>query len=151
MIQFSLKCAHDHRFDSWFQSAAAFDKLKDQGLIACAICGSTEVEKAIMAPRVATRSQKDTAPRPESAQSTPGPLSQPASPAEQALIALRRKIEKESDYVGKDFVKEARRIHDGDAKARSIYGEARADEARQLVEDGVSVLPLPFMSNRKAN
>lgn len=111
-------------------------------MVSCSVCGSTQVEKAIMAPRVSTRTDMDRTER---------PLSEPASPAEQALAEMRRKIEAESDYVGKDFAKEARRIHDGEADARQIHGEARPDEARQLLEDGVPVVPLPFMTNRKTN
>ncbi|WP_136634743.1 DUF1178 family protein [Pseudooceanicola onchidii] len=144
MIQFSLRCDRDHRFDSWFQSASAFDTLKAQGMVTCAICGSDSVEKAVMAPRVTTGRKKATP-------DTPRPLSEPASPAEQALRELRKKIEAESDYVGKDFVREARRIHDGEAEARQIHGEARLEDARQLLEDGVPVMPLPFATNRKAN
>ena len=108
-------------------------------MVACAVCGGSGVEKAIMTPRVSSGDAKA------------GPLSAPASPAEQALAEIRRKIESESDYVGRDFVREARAIHDGEAPERSIYGEARLDEARKLVEDGVRVAPLPFMPNRKSN
>ncbi|MDK3073299.1 DUF1178 family protein [Sedimentitalea sp. JM2-8] len=139
MIQYALKCAEGHSFDSWFQSAEAFDKLSASGMISCAVCGGGKVEKAIMAPRVS-------APR-----EARGPLTQPASPAEQALAELRRRIEKTSDYVGADFVTEARAMHEGEAPERSIHGEARLDEARKLLEDGVPVAPLPFLPNRKTN
>lgn len=141
MIQYALKCAEGHSFDSWFQSAEAFDKLSTSGMISCAVCGGSKVDKAIRAPRV-------NAPRDTPA---PGPLTQPASPAEQALAELRRRIEKNSDYVGTDFVTEARAMHEGEAPERSIYGEARLDEARKLLEDGVPVAPLPFLPNRKTN
>lgn len=147
MIQYALKCANDHSFDSWFQSAAAFDKLAGAGLISCAVCGSSEVEKAIMAPRVSAARDMTA----ERAASKAGALSQPASPAEQALAELRRKVEKNSDYVGMNFATEARAMHDGDAPERAIYGEARLDEAKKLLEDGVPVAPLPFMPNRKTN
>ena len=147
MIQYALKCANDHSFDSWFQSAAAFDKLAGAGLISCAVCGSSEVEKAIMAPRVSAARDMTA----ERAAPKAGALSQPASPAEQALAELRRKVEKNSDYVGMNFATEARAMHDGDAPERAIYGEARLDEAKKLLEDGVPVAPLPFMPNRKTN
>ncbi|WP_412554175.1 DUF1178 family protein [Shimia sp. MIT1388] len=157
MINYTLKCANDHRFDSWFQSAAAFDKLKAAGMVACAVCGDTNVEKAMMAPRVrparsaAAKPQETTpAPTPEAA-SAPGPLSQPASPAEQALKELRDHVEANSDYVGKDFASEARAMHDGDAPERPIYGEAKVEEAKALIEDGVPVAPLPFNIGRKTN
>ena len=152
MIQFTLKCDADHRFDSWFKSAAAFDALKASGHVACAICGSANVEKAIMAPRVATGRSRDAA-RDTTPDQPPveGALSRPASPAEQAIAEMRRKIEAESDYVGDRFAEEARKMHEGETDARSIHGEARLDEARKLVEDGIPVMPLPFLSNRKAN
>ncbi|WP_299427880.1 DUF1178 family protein [uncultured Shimia sp.] len=157
MINYTLKCANDHRFDSWFQSAAAFDKLKAAGMVACAVCGDTNVEKAMMAPRVrparsaAAKPQDPTpVPSPEAA-SAPSPLSQPASPAEQALKELRDHVEANSDYVGKDFASEARAMHDGDAPERPIYGEAKVEEAKALIEDGVPVAPLPFNIGRKTN
>ena len=78
-------------------------------------------------------------------------LGAPATDLEQALAALRRQVEENSEYVGVNFVTEARRIHAGDAPERAIYGEARADEAKKLIEDGVPVAPLPFLPARKAN
>ncbi|TDK49624.1 DUF1178 family protein [Antarcticimicrobium luteum] len=147
MIQYALKCADGHDFDSWFQSAAAFDKLAAAGMVQCAVCGSGKVEKAMMTPRV----------RPGRNAAAPGetlperPLSQPASAAELALARLRRKVEESSDYVGMNFAAEARAIHQGDAPERSIYGEARPEEARALIEEGVPVAPLPFTPNRKTN
>lgn len=70
---------------------------------------------------------------------------------EKAFAAMRRQVEENSEYVGLNFVAEARRIHDGTTPARSIYGEAKAEDARQLIEDGVQVAPLPFMPARKVN
>ncbi len=139
MIRFSLRCAQGHDSESWFASGAAFDDLKARGLVQCAVCGSPEVEKALMAPAVAK------------AEEDPRPLSRPGSEIETALAALRREVEANSEYVGMNFVAEARRIHAGDAPERSIYGEARPDEARRLLEDGVPVAPLPFLPPRKAN
>ncbi|MGA1232388.1 MAG: DUF1178 family protein [Lutimaribacter sp.] len=81
----------------------------------------------------------------------PGALTRPASPVEQQLAELRRKIEQNSDYVGMNFAKEARAMHDGTAPERAIYGEARPDEARKLLEDGIPVAPLPFIPGRKTN
>ena len=104
-----------------------------------------------MAPRVLAGRDEGTegvrvpAPRPH------GPLSAPASPAEQALAEMRRKIEASADYVGRGFAAEARAIHDGDAPDRPIYGETRPDEARQLIEDGLPVTPLPFLPTRRSN
>ncbi|MCF3593370.1 DUF1178 family protein [Rhodobacteraceae bacterium LMO-12] len=143
MIRFTLKCSDGHQFDSWFQSAAAFEALKAAGHVDCAVCGSGQVEKAIMAPQVSTA--RKTASQHE------GALSTPASPAEQALAALKRHVETNSDYVGMEFAREARAIHDGDAPERPIHGEAKLEEAKKLIEDGVPVSPLPFRPGRKSN
>lgn len=142
MIQYALKCSEGHAFDSWFQSAEAYGKLVAAGMVSCAICGGTSVEKAIMAPRVnASR---------EVAKPTMS-LSKPTNPNEKALAELRDKIEQNSDYVGTNFASEARAMHDGDSPERAIYGEAKIEEARALIEDGVPVAPLPFIPQRKTN
>ncbi len=144
MIQFTLKCANDHHFDSWFQSGTAFDKLHTAGLVTCSVCGTSDVKKAMMAPHVSTTDKAATPPaKPK--------LAEPASPAEQALAELRKYVEKNSDYVGRDFAREARAIHSGEAPERPIWGETRGDEAKKLIEDGVPVAPLPFTPTRKSN
>ena len=135
LIRYALRCENDHRFDSWFGSSADFDRLRAAGHLACVICGSGGVEKDLMAPGIAA-----TAPA--------GPLSGPASPAEQALAELRRRVEASAENVGRDFAAEARRIHEGESPARTIIGEARPAEARALVEDGIPVAPLPWSSRR---
>jgi hypothetical protein len=145
MIRYAIKCSADHSFDSWFQSAAAFEALKVAGHVSCPICGSTEVGKGLMAPAL-RRSETAAVP------AVPDrPLEAPGTDVEAALAALRRQIEANSDYVGLNFAAEARRIHAGEAPERSIYGQARADEARALIEDGVPVAPLPFVPGRKTN
>lgn len=174
MIQYSLKCSEGHRFDSWFQSASAYDKLKASGLVTCSHCGSTKVEKAIMAPRVqssrksAAAAQEGAARKAQSAQTgtqstteaqpgaTPPPaappnLSEPSSDQERALTALRKEVEANSEYVGESFADEARAMHLGDAPERAIHGEAKLDEAKQLIDDGVPVVPLPFRPGRKSS
>ena len=143
MIQYSLKCAKGHTFDSWFQSASAYDRLAKAGMVACAVCGGTDVDKAVMTQRVGT-SRADAPP-------VPRKLSEPASPAEQAMAELRRKIEANADYVGRDFAREARAMHEGETPERPIFGEAAVGEARKLLEDGIPVAPLPFLPNRKTN
>lgn len=142
MIRYRLRCADGHEFDSWFQSAEAFGGLSVAGQLSCGICGGGGVVKALMAPKVAN---PDDAPGPGSL--TPPP----ANPMEQALAAMRRHVEQNSEYVGLNFAAEARAIHDGDRPERSIHGEARWDEAKKLIEDGVPVAPLPFMPARKVN
>nr|WP_111301661.1 DUF1178 family protein [Paracoccus saliphilus] len=137
MIRYALRCDNGHDFDGWFRSSEGFRAMQDSGQVTCAACGSTQVEKALMAPAVAEKR----APA----------LSAPRNPAEAALEALRRKVEENSDYVGLRFAEEARAMHQGDRPSRAIHGEARPEEARKLIEEGVPVAPLPFLPRQKAN
>ena len=138
MIRYALRCAEGHDFDSWFANAAAFDDLKARGLLACAVCGGAGVEKALMAPRVAVAEPA-------------ADLRAPLSPAEEAMARMRAEIEAKSEYVGVNFVTEARAMHAGTTPERAIDGEAKPEEARKLLEEGVPVMPLPFLPSRKAN
>lgn len=140
MIRYSLKCADGHAFDSWFQSAEAFEALETKGLVSCAVCGGTDVSKAMMAPGVAKGGDAPAA--------TPSPaptLTTPATPVEEALARLRAHVEAHSTYVGGNFVREARAIHLGEAPERMIHGEAKPEDAKALIEDGVPVAPLPII------
>ena len=141
MIRYTLKCDNAHRFESWFQSGAAYEKLRAKRLISCPDCDSTIIEKTIMAPRVQTGQVE--APNHD--------LTHPETTKEKALAELRQKVESESEYVGLQFASEARAIHDGDAPERAIYGEAKPQEALDLIKDGVKVAPLPFIPVRKTN
>ncbi len=148
MINYALKCNQSHSFDSWFQSAAAFDTLKAAGHVTCPVCGDARVEKAIMAPRVST-GRKAAPAGEETAASAPPP--DPSAEARAALAKLKAEIQANSDYVGMNFAAEARAIHDGSAPVRAIYGEAKPAEAKALIDDGVPVAPLPFIPDRKVN
>ena len=157
MIRYALRCAKGHSFDSWFGSASAFDRLAEGGHLACAVCGGSDVTKAPMAPAVAQVRNPASAQSPaEPAGAAPPaapsrPLSQPLSAAEQAMAELRARIERETEDVGRRFADEARAIHEGHAPERAIRGQARPEDARALLEDGVPVLPLPWPGNRRAN
>jgi hypothetical protein len=157
VIRYSLRCATGHGFESWFHGGDAFAALLAKGQLSCPVCGDAKVEKDLMAPAVRpARMAKTTADAatgaavPDVLPRRPN-LSEPASDLEAAVAALRRQIEANSDYVGMNFVTEARRIHAGEAPERAIYGEAKPDEARQMIEDGLPVAPLPFMPARKVN
>ncbi|TQS73797.1 DUF1178 family protein [Rhodobacteraceae bacterium] len=155
MIRYTLKCDNDHKFDGWFASADAFETQATRGLVSCAVCGSVRVEKSLMAPAVQAAPHAPKAPSgttdAEKPRPSKGQLQTPASDLERAMAKMRAQVEANSDYVGKDFVTEARAIHDGSKPQRAIYGEARLDEARALAEDGVPVMPLPFRPSRKTN
>ncbi|WP_299141352.1 DUF1178 family protein [uncultured Tateyamaria sp.] len=145
MIKYTLKCDQGHGFESWFANAEAYDGLRAAGHVSCALCGSTTVDKAIMAPSVATARKRAPADaQPDAADPSPEQV-------EAALTKMRDEVEKNATYVGGNFAREARDMHLGDAPDRPIWGEANAREAKALIEDGVPVAPLPFIPTRKAN
>lgn len=141
MIRYDLKCSKDHEFDGWFQSAEGYESLRAAGLVTCAICGNADVEKCIMAPAVRPARKAGEKPK----------LQAPQNDVQAALAEMRAQIEANSDYVGLNFAAEARAMHEGHIDERSIYGEAKPEEARALLEDGIPVAPLPFMPKRQAN
>ena len=130
MILFTLRCASGHEFEGWFRDGDGFAAQQVAGGIACPQCGDSHVEKAVMAPNIG-RSRDKTAP--------PAQL-------RAALVELRRQVETNCDYVGERFAEEARRIHYGDADPHGIYGEASAEESRELADEGISVGRIPWIS-----
>jgi len=154
MIRYALVCNKGHDFESWFQDSAAYDKQIKRKLIACPHCGSPKVEKAIMAPRLAS-SRKRAAPA-EPPVAAPTPEKSPVamiSPQEQELRSklkeLREHLTKNADHVGPKFPEEARKMHYGETEHRSIYGEASPDEAKALAEEGIEFHPLPILPDER--
>ncbi|SMF33694.1 hypothetical protein SAMN06265365_111146 [Tistlia consotensis] len=156
MILYTLRCDSEHEFESWFKDSAAFDKQAKRKLVACPHCGSTAVQKAIMAPRVARGRGEAAEQSPEqSGGPTPGqtkavaadpaPLDPKARALRAQLLELRRQVEANCDYVGPRFAEEARRIHYGESDPRGIYGESSREEAEALAEEGVAVARLPWI------
>jgi hypothetical protein len=136
MILFSLRCAADHEFEGWFRDGDGFDAQQKAGEIACPECGDTRIEKAVMAPNISRSRQK-------------APATSPAQ-MRAALIELRRQVETNCDYVGERFAEEARRIHYQEVDPRGIYGEASADESRELAEEGISFGRIPWIPTTDA-
>ena len=136
MIRYTLHCQDEHSFESWFQSADAFDSLLKAKMVVCPECGSAKVSKKLMAPAVTKKAM------------TVKPLS---GGEMHPLEKMRKEVEANADYVGKDFATEARAIHDGKKPDRAIYGETNAEGAKKLIEDGVPVMPLPFVPTKRSN
>jgi hypothetical protein len=132
MILFTLRCASGHEFEGWFRDGDGFEAQQKAGEITCPDCGDAQVEKALMAPNIARSRGKAPA----------------LSPAQMraALIELRRQVETNCDYVGERFAEEARKIHYGEADPHGIYGEASADESRELAEEGIEVGRIPWIT-----
>ena len=154
MIRYSLRCERGHAFESWFQSSSAYESQEKRKLVNCPVCGSAKVERAIMAPQIVSKKDRDRAEAPAPA-ATPAP--EVAAPTSTPLLMaqerelraklkeLRDHIVKNADNVGERFPNEARKMHYGDIEHRPIYGEASPDEARALIEEGVEVSPLPVL------
>jgi hypothetical protein len=151
MIRYNLHCDRGHAFESWFQSSGAYDSQVKRKLVNCPSCGSTKVEKAIMAPQIG-RKKKDRAAAPEPSTSTEVSTgnSTPLMMAQEAELRakikeLRDHVTRNADNVGEKFPDEARKMHYGDIEHRPIYGEASPDEARSLIDEGIEVTPLPVL------
>ena len=137
MICYDLKCEKNHIFNSWFNCVDAYDKLEKSNLLSCAVCGSSNVHRAIMAPQVSRSNTKESS-----------PLIGEVSSAEQKMSKIRSKLEAEVENVGENFANEARAMHDGDSPMRSIYGEAKIKDAQAMIEDGIPVIPMPWKKRR---
>ena len=146
MIKYALRCGRGHSFESWFQSSGAYDSQRRRKLVTCPVCDSAEVEKALMAPQVGRagpRSEEAAAPA-EAEATAPVMLTQEAQ-LRAKLRELRDFIKTNADDVGERFPTEARKMHYGDIEHRAIYGQASEHEARELVEEGIEITPLPML------
>jgi hypothetical protein len=161
MIRYRLKCSKAHEFEAWFASSDAYDSQAKRRLLACPRCGSKQVEKAMMAPRVAkSASKRARSARPEAtaeaakpeavveAAPTTKPDTQRVAAHSELVAAMRRlraEVEAKSEYVGRRFPEEARKIQNEEVPARGIHGEATAEEAKALSEEGIEFFPLPLL------
>ena len=154
MIRYQLRCELGHAFESWFQSSAVYETQERRKLVSCPSCGSSKVERAVMAPQIVTGIGRDSAARGAATEPTPAPASTSLVLAQERelrvkLKELRDHIVKNADNVGERFANEARKMHYGDIEHRPIYGEASPDEARALIDEGVEVSPLPVLPDER--
>jgi len=128
MIRYDLICTHDHAFEAWFSGSADYDRQSEEGLLCCAICGTSKVEKAIMAPNVSTGRKKEAA-RHKEAQK----FAMMSEQARKMVDAVKTEIAEKCDYVGEKFAEEARAMHYGEKDERPIFGKTTLKEAADLV------------------
>jgi hypothetical protein len=160
MIKYALVCDKGHDFESWFADSTAYDRQRKRKLVACPICDSVKVDKAIMAPRIATKKAKR--PAPETSAPAPVVNETPAGPpAPVAMISpqemefrtklkeLRDHLVKNADNVGAKFPEEARKMHYGEIEHRSIYGVATPQDAKELLEEGIECHALPVLPDER--
>jgi len=144
MIKYQLHCDDGHDFEGWFPSSDAFEKQKKRGFVACAICGTNKVDRAIMAPAVA-RTDKSPAVVPTEFMNdvSSSLISDEERELRRRLAELRAEMIKDAKDVGEDFAEEARKIHFGESDVKQIYGRTTLADARELLDEGIGVLPLP--------
>ena len=134
MIKYRLKCEYGHEFEGWFRCSADFEEQSADEALTCPVCGSSKVNRAIMAPAVSTRKGEAAADR---------RLGEIRAAMTEAASKARTYVEKNFDYVGDNFPEEARSIHYGEKEARGIYGEATPSEVKELKDEGVEIAPVP--------
>lgn len=127
-----MTCGHSHEFEGWFKNSAAYDEQEAQGALECPLCGDATIRKAPMAPAVTVSKEKSSSKQVPTPQKT-----------RQFMAGFRKFVQENAEYVGPRFPEEARKIHHGEKEDRHIYGEASLKEAKELVEEGISIAPLP--------
>ena len=158
MIRYSLVCERKHEFEIWFKNSADYDKQSKRGLVTCPSCGSEKVEKALMAPSLGRGTRKGSsdiavpvevpppeAPAPAEAKAPVAMVSPQEREFRAKLKELRDHLTKNAENVGGKFPEEARKMHYGETEHRSIYGEASPQEAKELIDEGVELHPLPVL------
>jgi hypothetical protein len=148
MIRYSLICDNAHEFDSWFANSGAFDEQSGRGLVVCPFCDSEHVMKAIMSPRIARTDRRlpptpADAPKPAEEKRAVALVDEKHAALRNMVRELHAKIMETTVDVGSRFPDEARRIHDSETPEQPIRGQATAEEARALLDDGIGILPIP--------
>jgi len=149
-----LQCRQGHVFEGWFASEDDFQDQRGRGLVQCPLCSDSHIDKRLSAPRLnlGAAAPEPSAPRAAEA-SAPAPGGSTAArlpPALQAAwLELARKVVAQTEDVGTRFAEEARRMHHGETEERAIRGQATADEALELLEEGIAVVPLPLPAAAK--
>ena len=139
MIVYGLACDEGHGFEGWFKDSAAYDAQAAEGKLVCPVCNSRKIEKAPMAPAVSGTKSKGE------------PSTNELRKMRQFMSGVRKYVEQNAENVGPKFPEEARKIHYGETEERSIYGETSLGEAKELIEEGIDVAPLPPDLDEAAN
>lgn len=138
-----LRCEHGHGFEGWFGSEDDFASQHERGLVECPLCGSKQVNRLPSAPRLNLSNAREPAPQPSKPADAPA-LTPEAKQLQALWMQAVRHVMANTEDVGERFADEARRMHYGDAPNRGIRGQASADQAAELAEEGIDVLPLPI-------
>tara|TARA_B100000029_G_scaffold457282_1_gene485892 strand:+ start:259 stop:681 length:423 start_codon:yes stop_codon:yes gene_type:complete len=138
MIKYNLKCKNKHEFESWFSDSKEFEKLKSKKIIECTYCGTKSIEKSIMSPNILSNEEKE----------KKGKLSKELKKIRGDLLKMRNFVEKNFEYVGKDFTREVRNIYYDKRKNKNIYGNASPEETEELKEEGIELTTIPWVDKK---
>ena len=137
MIKYILKCNRNHEFESWFSNSEEFDKLNKRQLLECIYCSSKKISKSIMSPMISNLSNK----KEKIKEIDKGVIEE-----KNKLFQLRKYIETNFDYVGKDFSKKVREIYYDKKNKKAIYGTTTPEERKELAEEGIDLLSIPWIN-----
>jgi len=137
MIKYNIKCQNEHEFESWFSNSREFEKLKKKNLLECIYCSSKKINKSIMAPMILYSKKSHT---------QNNKISKNFKSEKNKLINLRKYIEKNFNYVGKDFSRKVREIYYDKKNNKAIYGTATLKEREDLAEEGIDLLSIPWVN-----
>ena len=137
MIKYNLKCHNDHEFESWFSNSKEFDKLNKKGLLECIFCSSKKINKSIMAPTILNSKEKNY---------QIDIINKVSKGKKNELLNIRKYIEKNFEYVGKDFSKKVREVYYDKKSKKAIYGTTTFEEREELAEEGIDLLSIPWVN-----
>ena len=137
MIKYNLRCHEEHEFESWFSSSEEFEKLKKKKLLECIYCSSKNIDKSIMSPMVSNSKSKN---------EEFDILGKDLKNHKNNLLKLRKYIEKNFEYVGKDFSKKVKEVYYDKKNKKAIYGTSTYDERKELSEEGIDLLSIPWIN-----
>ena len=137
MIRYNLKCHNDHEFESWFSDSKEFEKLNKKKMLECIYCSSNNISKSIMAPSIS--GFKSNIPNEFN------DFEKLLKIEKRKLIQVRKYIEKNFEYVGKNFCQKVREIYYDKKNKKTIYGKTTPKEKKELAEEGIDLLSIPWV------
>ena len=152
MIKYQLKCKsgfclNEKEFDGWFQSIEAYEKQKLQRLINCPICGSDEVVKSLTTPNLKVNKNKISVNIDKQHKNNSKFLANETSENISTLLrTLKKEIQRNSTYVGNEFVSQVRSMKEGKIKEKPIHGQGTNKEIQELRDEGIDVVNVPWIS-----
>ena len=139
MIKYNLKCKNNHEFESWFSDSNEFEKLNKKNLLECIYCESKSINKSIMAPMVSIINKKKSKDELRT-------LNKIFNQEKKQLLKIRKYIENNFEYVGKNFSRKVREIYYDKKNNKTIYGTTTKEERKELAEEGIELISVPWIN-----